>query len=688
MKRFVLFICLTLILTAYTAAAQESYDLEVVELPDCVSSVSKFENGYCQFTDNNGKHGFLNSDYEVAVEPEYDSIEQNFFIQGIAVATKGDTVFLIDEDGSVIFSRENSSINGGFAYHEFNDAGYAVIYDKSTRKYAFIDVDGNIRTDFKYTDARTFSDGLARVETGSGVYNYVNENFDEIIPDIYDYVSSVNSEGRIAVGKDGKYGYVDYNGNLAIPLQFDNINPNSDDFNNGIAVAYKNGKLGLIDINGNEITPFIYDSIQSFGDYEYAKAEIDGKINVINRKGETVYEDIGGSTGTDAVYTGILIHRGDETLSLDRTTGKLSTLAATAKYSYTDGARLELHGDLKAYSLIDENENIIRDDIPTCTIMGYRSHDDPVPKLCSYTISEGMIAVCINDKWGYMNVNGETVIEPMFNKQNGLDTPGAEPFNHGYARVSLNGEWKTIDKQGNLYDDIEIVDPSDDYSNSYIMNKDIYDNFYIFYGNEYMALRNNDDELFIEARGNTVYDDKGDVIIENCLLKPSESGNSSYPDIKFYVDGVIVATESGKYLINPIRRSEILSTDIIAYIDGAPIRSYNIDGYTGVIVEDLRDYGFEVNWNEDTRTLSVSYNQTGNTAAAAYIPEENAAPAGSHIAYAHKTDIKTYVSGDEVAAYNIGGETIILIDELSRFGEITWDEESRSVRFTNRPASR
>lgn len=35
-------------------------------------------------------------------------------------------------------------------------------------------------------------------------------------------------------------------------------------------------------------------------------------------------------------------------------------------------------------------------------------------------------------------------------------------------------------------------------------------------------------------------------------------------------------------------------TDIAAYINNYPISSYNIDGYTAVIAEELSDYGFTV----------------------------------------------------------------------------------------------
>ena len=50
---------------------------------------------------------------------------------------------------------------------------------------------------------------------------------------------------------------------------------------------------------------------------------------------------------------------------------------------------------------------------------------------------------------------------------------------------------------------------------------------------------------------------------------------------------------------------DVIETDIITMIDHSPIASYNIDGYTYVIAEDLRNYGFDVVWDGEARTLSI-----------------------------------------------------------------------------------
>lgn len=57
---------------------------------------------------------------------------------------------------------------------------------------------------------------------------------------------------------------------------------------------------------------------------------------------------------------------------------------------------------------------------------------------------EGFAPVMINNKWGYMDQNGEIVIEPQFDE--------AEKFDNGLARVRNGWQSHTIDKAGNLID--------------------------------------------------------------------------------------------------------------------------------------------------------------------------------------------------------------------------------------------
>ena len=54
------------------------------------------------------------------------------------------------------------------------------------------------------------------------------------------------------------------------------------------------------------------------------------------------------------------------------------------------------------------------------------------------------------------------------------------------------------------------------------------------------------------------------------------------------------------------RLGSVYTTDIVTYIDGAPIASYNIGGTTVVSVSDLAGYGFQVEWDPETRWVTVT----------------------------------------------------------------------------------
>ena len=126
-------------------------------------------------------------------------------------------------------------------------------------------------------------------------------------------------------------------------------------------------------------------------------------------------------------------------------------------------------------------------------------------------------------------------------------------------------------------------------------------------------------------------------------------------------------------------------TDIKAYVRGKPIKSYNVDNWTCIVAEDLRDYNFEVNWSPDERELHITAVSWGDHPSigmsARYEFEENTEPVGSFASYVYATDIKTYVNGKQVTAFNIGGQTLIYIDDLMCFGDVKWNPEKREISF-------
>ena len=130
-----------------------------------------------------------------------------------------------------------------------------------------------------------------------------------------------------------------------------------------------------------------------------------------------------------------------------------------------------------------------------------------------------------------------------------------------------------------------------------------------------------------------------------------------------------------------------LYTDIVAMIDGHPIRSYNIGGYTAVVAEDLHGYGFHVIWNASERTLRI-FRATSDGVPQTpevwpdYTPQPLGGRIGSRAKAVYATDIVTYAASERVDSFNINGETLVWIENLDAFGSVVWDAETRVIALT------
>lgn len=115
-------------------------------------------------------------------------------------------------------------------------------------------------------------------------------------------------------------------------------------------------------------------------------------------------------------------------------------------------------------------------------------------------------------------------------------------------------------------------------------------------------------------------------------------------------------------------------TGIVARIDGQPLRSYNVNGRTAVVVMDLVDYGFNVIWDGAERTLWV---ERGAASASAALQAKQAAG----VAVALDTDVTAYVAGEQVDCFTLNGENAIYLSELTRYGTLRWLPQEQAAQL-------
>ncbi len=129
---------------------------------------------------------------------------------------------------------------------------------------------------------------------------------------------------------------------------------------------------------------------------------------------------------------------------------------------------------------------------------------------------------------------------------------------------------------------------------------------------------------------------------------------------------------------------EVLYTDIAAYVNHYPIPSYAYDGGTVVVVEDLRNYGFDVEWNADAKSLNI----VPASDAAAISGQDNifrhSLLSGQYFTDALYTDINVYLNGQWVPSAAINGYTIVKLEDLANDDlgiSFTWDNATRSAKL-------
>ncbi len=116
----------------------------------------------------------------------------------------------------------------------------------------------------------------------------------------------------------------------------------------------------------------------------------------------------------------------------------------------------------------------------------------------------------------------------------------------------------------------------------------------------------------------------------------------------------------------------------MAYINNYAIPSYAANGTSVVVAEDLRNFGFDVIWDQNARTLSIYRNS--NTQPNEMSFSKTGQPSTKFADLLH-TDIKVYANGILIPSYAINGYTMIPLESLTMFGSYNWVSGERALKL-------
>ncbi len=272
-------------------------------------------NAYTRFYLENGevdKVGFYNLNGEELFPNSFWGATA--FSGGYAFATKlefdeeNETAeifaYLIDRKGNVVLDLKdgfkeglNTSANGyGETFIAYEDAGdysgglltcwrYDEPEDLANNAFSafFMDKDGNVVLELpksSITAFKTVTEDLICVVSQDGLYGFIDFEGNIVIPCEYDDLGTF-FYGMAIAGKDGRFGYINKKGEVIIPFEYDDAYGAAC----GLFAVVKDGKCGLVDENNNVVVPFEYDDITGF-DMNTAYAVKDGYVYIITGEQE------------------------------------------------------------------------------------------------------------------------------------------------------------------------------------------------------------------------------------------------------------------------------------------------------------------------------------------------------------------------------------------------------------------
>ena len=197
----------------------------------------------------------------------FSTYEEVGSFSGGACAVKGKTRWgFINESGTKFINMNYTEVGS------FTGSGYApvTVYDENTKNSEayFINKKGQrvLATKEKYLSFGLIVDGILSAKQQNGKYVYLNENFEKLFNEEYDFASTFNS-GIAAVKKGNKWFFIDSKGKKLFDQEY--LDVKLDEklicFRNERAfVSASVGKYMMIDTKGNQVGTEQYDDARLF----------------------------------------------------------------------------------------------------------------------------------------------------------------------------------------------------------------------------------------------------------------------------------------------------------------------------------------------------------------------------------------------------------------------------------------
>ena len=254
---------------------------------------------------------------------------------------------------------------------------------------------------------------------------------------VFDYVGDF-SEGFAVVGLNGKYNFVNQEGELLSDQWFGSAH----DFRDGFATVLLNRKCNFINQEGRLLSDQWFDSVYDFNN-GFAVVELNEKYNVINQEGKIISSQWFDNASN--FVNGFAVAELNHKFNFINQEGRLiSNQWFDSIHDFSEGfARVKLNGK---YNFVNQEGELLSNqwfDI-------------------AYDFKNGFAIVKLNEKYNFISREGRIISDQWFDY--------ADYFSEGFAWVKLNRKCNFINKEGRLLSD-QWFDIAYDFKNGFAIVK-------------------------------------------------------------------------------------------------------------------------------------------------------------------------------------------------------------------------
>ncbi len=330
--------------------------------------------------------GYIDTLGRVQVTPQYSFAKD--FVNEVGIVEKNNKWGAVSKWGKELIPCQYDALH----FLENTDNRILRLY-VSKPKYGLIDSSGNLMVRTEYDEIGLFREGRLAVKR-NGLWGFVNVDGAEVIPCRFDEVSPF-SEGLAAVRLGRYWGFVDKMGEEVIDFQYLKVG----DFAEGLALAYDGQKAGYLKADNSwHIEPQFDQAFDFFGGV--ARVVINGEYGLINAEGKYIEKPKYIKIGPFDRYGLSIVTYGNQLVKYGVINLKGQMIASGYREILPFSEGLAVVKDKKYYGFIDTTGKVVV----------------PLTFVKASSFSQGRAAVRKESACGYIDRFGDPVVSFKFTK--------------------------------------------------------------------------------------------------------------------------------------------------------------------------------------------------------------------------------------------------------------------------------